>query len=117
MNKPATIITEAKVFNVSSYRSAGDRRSFLSTARTEARPTMGRPASTRLALCAASGAIGRLYGAHVEAGVGAAVESRVESDDGRASGLRLSIRRSSRHNDGVVSQKGPLAAPVPKRAA
>jgi hypothetical protein len=29
MNKPATIITEAKVFNVSSYGSAGDRRSFL----------------------------------------------------------------------------------------
>ena len=46
---------------------------------------MGRPASTGLALCAASGAIGRLYGAHVEVGVGAAVESRVESDDGRAS--------------------------------
>ncbi len=43
---------------------------------------MGRLASTGLALCAASGAIGRLYGAHVEAGVGATVESRVETDDG-----------------------------------
>lgn len=29
------------------------------------------------------GATKRLYGAHVEAGVGAGVESRVESDDGR----------------------------------
>ena len=65
---------------------------------------MGRPAFTGLASCAASGAIGRLYGAHVEAGVEAAVESRVESDDGRASGPRLSIRRSSRHNDGGVSR-------------
>jgi len=41
---------------------------------------MSRSASTKLALCAASGATGRLYGAHVEAAVGAAVESRVESD-------------------------------------
>ena len=47
---------------------------------------MGRLASTGLALCAASGAIRRLYGARVEAGVGAAVESRVESDDGPVPG-------------------------------
>src|SRR6478735_1416854 len=40
------------------------RRSALTsfTARNEARPTMGRPASTWLALCAASGAIGTTLG-------------------------------------------------------
>ena len=43
---------------------------------------MGRLASTGLALCAASSAMERLYGADMEVGVGAAVESRVESDDG-----------------------------------
>jgi len=42
---------------------------------------MGRPASTGLALCAASSAMERLYGADMEVGVGAAVESRVESGE------------------------------------
>ena len=70
---------------MSSYRSAGNRRSSFKCA-DETRPTMGRPASTGLALWRPARATRRLYGAHVEARVGAGVESRVESDDGRAAG-------------------------------
>ena len=105
-NKPATIITEAKVFNVSFLPER--RRSALLplNARTRLVPPWVDPRPRGWRCARPAGAIGRLYGAHVEAGVGAAVESRVESDDGRASGPRLSIRRSSRHNDGVVSRSG-----------
>jgi len=46
---------------------------------------MSRPASTTLTLCASADAMERLYGAHMEAGVGAGVESHVDSDDGRRS--------------------------------
>ena len=67
---------------------------------------MSRPASAGLALCAPADAMERLYGAHVEAGVGASVESHVDSDDGRrpldaVDGLIREIDRPSRAHKSV----------------
>jgi len=62
-------------------------------------------------LFAASGATGRLYGTRIEAGVGAGVESRVESDaDGVPPALvdPPIVKAQSR-------RESTLAAPLPTR--
>src|SRR5256885_15704415 len=96
-NKLATTITAAKLFNVSSYQSAGIGAPPLKCA-DETRSIVGRLTSTRVRGAGTAGAMRRLYGADMEVRVGGGVESRVESADDRASRPLLSIRRPSRHN-------------------
>ena len=66
---------------------------------------MGRPRPAWLASCAASGAMGRLYGPHVEVGVGSDVELRVESDDDSASGSQASIGDRQRTTEPTSGRK------------